>query len=98
MALASLTLTGQAALAAKSTTSRVAIPAGGSPTTLVITNLGSVPAFVVLGDANVEATVAAGFPILPGNASVPLAVGSATYVAAITANAIGAPLRISAGT
>ena len=98
MALSSIALTGQTALVAGATSSRAAIPSAGSPTTLIISNLGSAPAFVLLGDNTVAATVAAGFPVLPGQASVPLAVGSATHVAAIAAGKIGVPLRISAGT
>lgn len=97
MSLAAFTPTGQAALVANGTSSNVAVPLTGTPTQVLLTNLGLIPVFVVLGTSNaVVATVATGMPILPGT-SLPLALGTNTYLAAITT---GDPvsLRISAGT
>ena len=69
-------------LSVSNTSSRTALP--DSNPTLVIVNPFNISAYVILGNSSVVATTS-GFPV-PANSSVGLAVGTATYIAAITAN------------
>lgn len=78
------TPTGRAQLGATPVSANVALSTTGSPNQVRITNLGQNVAFIVLGSSNaVVATVATGVTVLPGT-SFTLALGSNTYLAAIT--------------
>lgn len=97
MALPAIAPTGQADLPVSTTSSNVAIPLAGTPTQVLVSNLGPLSAFVVLGVGNTTAaTVDTGTPILPYS-SVPLTLGSNTYMAGVT-QGNSTVLRITAGT
>ena len=67
--------------AAPGSSQRAAVPGGGGAT-LLVTNLGPSAVYVVLGSNTVVATPATGIAVL-ANASIALAVGTNTYIAAI---------------
>jgi len=98
MALAGFAPTGgTVSLSVGTTSSNVALSLTGSPPTILVTNIGQGIAFVALGTTSaVTASVNGGVAIMPG-ASVPLTVGSATYLAGIALNAATA-LNITSGT
>jgi hypothetical protein len=90
------TPTGRAQLGATPTSANVALSTTGSPDQARITNLGQNVAFVVLGTTSaVVATGATGVTILPGT-SFTLALGSNTYLAAITLDG-GTALNVDLG-
>lgn len=74
--------TGTASLSVSSSSSRVVLPSADA--TLLLTNTGTVDAFFALGNESVVATINS-TPIKAGQV-LGLAVGSATYLAAITAS------------
>jgi hypothetical protein len=96
MALASLALTAAVEIAVTATSARTVIPATGTPTTALLTNLGPAPVFVLMGDNTVVATSATGAVIMPGK-QLPLTIGTATNVAAITLSGV-AGLNLAVGT
>jgi hypothetical protein len=97
MALPAIAPTGQADLPVNTTSANVQIPATGTPTQVLVTNLGPLTAFVVLGTSNaVAATTDTGTPVLP-YASLPLTLGSNTWLAGITQGNTTV-LRLTAGT
>ena len=81
--------TGYATLAATSTTSRVALATNlaSTPmaTTVVVLNQGAGVVYVSLGSVTVTATATTSYPI-PVGQSITLVIGSATYLAAISAS------------
>ena len=77
------------------TSSTQALPGGGGPT-LQVTNLGQAPAVVLLGGVSVVVTETTGL-VIPAGGSVPLAVGSNTYIAGM-ALGIMAKLCLAQGT
>ena len=96
MALANFSPSAYASVGAPWGTSvAVALPGGGGPT-LLVTNMGSSPVVVLLGGSNVVVTAATGVMILP-NTSLPLAVASNTYIAAMGTQA-AAVLNLAQGT
>ena len=93
--------TGEATLAVSTNSARVALGSTGasSPqaTTAIIQNYGAANAYVVFGNSSVVATSAVGMLVPAGNvAATPLAIGNATYIAAITA-ASSTNLSVSTG-
>jgi hypothetical protein len=96
-ALPAIAPTGEVSLAVSTVSSNVQIPATGTPAQVLVTNAGPLMAYVVLGTSNaVTASAATGTPILP-YASVPLTLGSNTWLAAIT-QGNSTVLLITAGT
>ena len=83
MAYTNFTPTAYGQLIAPGTVSSpaTALPGGGGPT-LIVTNIGTHPAIVLLGGSTVQATITTGIAVAP-NQSLPLAVGSNGYIAAI---------------
>ncbi len=77
------TISGVVQLEVTSVTAAIALPLTGSPPTALITNFGEKTAFVALGGSTVTVTPATGLAVLP-MASVALAIGSNTYLAAVT--------------
>ena len=96
MALSTFTQTGGAQLNVGADSARVAIPSAGSPTIALVTNFGTAPVFVKLGDNTVVADQN-GLCVMPGQTSLPLAIGSATHMAAIGGFGVSG-LRIAVGT
>jgi len=95
MAIASFAPAASAFLGVATSSASVALPGSGQ-TTAVIANIGEKTAFVLLGNASVSASYQTAMAILP-NSSVALAIGSNTYLAAVTlAGATG--LNITTGT
>src|SRR5579872_4099945 len=68
----------------------------GSGPTLLVTNIGSSPVFVALGSSSVAVTSQSGV-VVPLNSSLPLTVGSNTYVALLGAHA-GSQVNLAIGT
>jgi hypothetical protein len=60
------------------------IAGGGGVRQLEISNAGTVAVFVETGDSTVAATVATGYPILPGQCKVITIKPTATYVGVIS--------------
>jgi|SRR5579872_1996295 len=67
----------------------------GSGATLLVTNMGSSPVFVALGSSSVAATPQS--VVVPLNSSLPLTIGSNTYVALLGAHA-GSQVNLAIGT
>lgn len=96
--LSAFTQTATAFFSAGPTTSNVVIPTTGSPTMMLVTNTSEAVVYVVFGTSNaVVATQATGLAIEPHATTVPLVIGSNTYMAAIT-NFAMAGLNIAVGT
>ena len=74
-------------LAVTSTSGRVARTLIGEPATQVrLVNAGTVTVFVAFGGSAIDATVAAGIPLLPGTAEVFTLTTEQTNIAGITAS------------
>lgn len=97
MALSAFTPTNYGGMSAVSATSgNQAIPGGAGPT-LLVSNLGPNPAVVLLGTSNaVTVTASTGIAVIPGQ-SIPLTVGSNTYIASIGVGG-DATLNLAQGT
>jgi hypothetical protein len=91
MALASFAPSGYANLIGSGASQSVILPTSGTPTTALVTNIGSQITFVALGGSSVSVSPSTGLPLTPGQ-SIPLTIGSNTYLAAATA---GGALQIS---
>ncbi len=95
MALASFSPTNFGMVAAGRTSAAQAVP-GGAGATLLVSNLGPYPAAVLLGNSTVAVTAATGVVVLP-NQALPLAVGTATHIAAIAVGGNLAQLNLAQG-
>lgn len=93
-AIAAFKPTGEATLSVTTTSARVALGSAG-PTAFIV-NTGANVAYVVFGNSSVLATTTLGHPI-PSGWGITFDIGSATYIAAITASST-ASLTISTGT
>lgn len=97
MSLATMATPASVKLPVTSAGASVALP-GTTPTTVVVSNFGNNPVFFNLTVGTSSVTIAAGLCVLPGRQSVPIAVGSNTWLNAITQAGGSAMLSIDTGT
>lgn len=81
--VSSVSPTASATLIATTTSANIAIPTTGTPTVALLTNLGQFLVFLAFGTSSAVTAANGGVPLMPG-ASLPVTIGSFTFVAAIT--------------